>query len=78
MHSADWKRIVVAGSVALLSISVLALDAVVDLNPGSLAKRVATTQASIADAMSQPRLTFAAWARGRGQTVPQQCPDRPC
>ncbi|TPQ32360.1 hypothetical protein C2U70_21800 [Bradyrhizobium guangdongense] len=68
----------VAGSVALLSISVLALDAVVDLNPGRLAKRVATTQASIVDAMSQPRLTLAAWTRGRDKTVPSRCPDRPC
>jgi hypothetical protein len=68
----------VAGSVALLSISVLALDAVVDLNPSRLAKRVATTQASIVDAMSQPRLTLAAWTRGRDKTVPSRCPDRPC
>lgn len=78
MHSADWKRIAVAGTVALLAISLLALDAVLDLNPSSLAKRVATTQASIVDAMSQHQLAFAVWTRGHGKTVPQRCPDRPC
>lgn len=78
MHSADWTRIAVAGSVALVSLSLLALDAVVDLSPSGLTKRLETTQASIVNVMSQHHVALAVWTRGRGKTVPQQCPDRPC
>jgi hypothetical protein len=56
----------IAFAVALVAMSFLALDAVVDVNSGAIARRIETAQASIADvAMSQHQLTDAVHARAR-------------
>jgi hypothetical protein len=70
----------VAAAVAFLSISLLAADAVLDLNTGGLAKRLASAPASIVDAMiGQHQFAFAVRTSARGKTAPeQQCPRSAC
>jgi RNA polymerase subunit RPABC4/transcription elongation factor Spt4 len=63
----------IACAVAIVAISFLALDAIVDVNSSAIAKRIEMAQASIADAaMSQHQLAFAvqAWARRNHQKQP--------
>jgi len=63
----------IACAVAIVAISFLALDAVVDVNSNEITKRIEMAQASIADAaMSQHQLAFAvqAWARRGHQKQP--------
>ena len=66
MPRAELTRMGIAGAVAIVAISFLALDAVVDVNSNEITKRIEMAQASIADtAMSQHQLASAvqAWAR---------------
>jgi hypothetical protein len=63
----------IACAVAIVAMSFLALDAIVDVNSGVIAKRIEMAQASIADAaMSQHQLASAvqAWARRGHQKQP--------
>jgi hypothetical protein len=63
----------IACAVAIVAISFLALDAIVDVNSSAIAKRIEMAQASIADAaMSQHQLASAvqAWARRGHQKQP--------
>jgi hypothetical protein len=63
----------IAGAVAIVAISFLALDAVVDVNSNEITKRIEMAQASIADAaMSQHQLASAvqAWAHRGHQKQP--------
>jgi hypothetical protein len=63
----------IACAVAIVAISLLALDAVVDVNSSAITKRIEMAQASIADAaMSQHQLASAvqAWARRGHQKQP--------
>jgi hypothetical protein len=63
----------IACAVAIVAISFLALDAIVDVNSSAIAKRIEMAQASIADAaMSQHQLASAvqAWARRNHQKQP--------
>ncbi|WP_354141402.1 hypothetical protein [Bradyrhizobium sp. LB11.1] len=56
----------IACAVAIVAMSFLALDAVVDVNSGAIAKRIEMARGSLADAaMSQHQLASAvqAWAR---------------
>ena len=72
MPRAELTRMWIACAVAIVAISFLALDAIVDVNSGVIAKRIEMAQASIADvAMSQHQLASAvqAWAR-RGHQKP--------
>lgn len=78
MQSADWKRMVAAGAVALLSMSLLAIDAALDLSPSGFAKRIESTQASIMDAIGQHRLAFAVRAQASGKTPSPQCAEHEC
>ncbi|WP_354109251.1 hypothetical protein [Bradyrhizobium sp. S3.12.5] len=53
----------IAVAVAIVAMSFLALDAIVDVNSGVIAKRIELAQASIADvAMSQHQLASAVQA----------------
>ena len=73
MPRAELTRMGIAGAVAIVAMSFLALDAVVDVNSGAIAKRIETAQASIANAaMSQHQLASAvqAWARRGHQNQP--------
>jgi hypothetical protein len=73
MPRAELTRMGIAGAVAIVAISFLALDAIVDVNSGAIAKRIEMAQASIADAaMSQHQLASAvqAWARRGHQKQP--------
>ena len=73
MPRAELTRMGIACAVAIVAISFLALDAVVDVNSGAIAKRIEMAQASIADAaMSQHQLASAlqAWARRGHQKQP--------
>ncbi|QPF94715.1 hypothetical protein [Bradyrhizobium commune] len=65
----------VAGTIALLSISLLAVDAVVDLNLSGFVKRLESTQASIVDVVGHYQLAFDVRARARGKAAPAQCAD---
>jgi hypothetical protein len=63
----------IACAVAIVAISFLALDAIVDVNSSAITKRIEMAQASIADAaMSQHQLASAvqAWARRGHQKQP--------
>ena len=79
IKSSEWKAIAVAATIACVSMSILAVDAVVDLNPGGLAKRLESAQASFVDTMGQYQLAFAVptWARGKAPAE-QQCPRSRC
>ncbi|MET4800467.1 hypothetical protein [Bradyrhizobium sp. LB11.1] len=74
IKSPEWKAIAVAVTVALVSISLLAVDAALDLNVSGLAKRLERAQASFVNAMGRHQLAFAVptWARdkARGAGVP--------
>ncbi|MGY4505264.1 hypothetical protein ACVWYH_009221 [Bradyrhizobium sp. GM24.11] len=66
MPRAELTRMGIAFAVAIVAMSFLALDAVVDVNSSMIAKRIEMAQASIADAAkSQHQLASAvqAWAR---------------
>lgn len=79
MQSPEWKGIAVAATVALLSVSLLAADAILDLSPSALAKRLESMEASVVDAMGQHQLAFAVRTWSRGKTPPeQQCPRSSC
>ena len=79
IQSPEWKAIAVAVTIAFVSICLLAVDAVVDLNVGGLTKRLESAQASFVDTMGQYQLAFAVpiWARGRAPAE-QQCPRSRC
>lgn len=69
----------VAAAIAVLSVSLLAADAVLDLSASGLAKRLESTQASIVDAMGPRQLAFAVRTWARGKPLPeQQCPRSAC
>ncbi|OKO76913.1 hypothetical protein AC630_21625 [Bradyrhizobium sp. AS23.2] len=79
MLSPEWKGITVAAAVAFLSISLLAVDAAVDLSASGFTKRLERAEASIVDAMGQHQLAFAVRAWARGKNLPeQQCPHSTC
>ncbi len=79
MLSPEWKGIAVAVAVAFLSISLLAVDAFVDLSASGFTKRLAHAEASIVDAMGQHQLAFAVRTWARGKDLPQhQCPRSTC
>ncbi|MDA9523549.1 hypothetical protein XI06_25560 [Bradyrhizobium sp. CCBAU 11434] len=67
IQSPEWKAIAIAGTVACVSMSLLAIDATLDLNVGGLTKRLQSAQASLVDTMGQYQLAFAVptWARGK-------------
>lgn len=73
MPRAELTRMGIAFAVAIVAMSFLALDAVVDVNSGAIAKRIEMAQVSIADAAkSQHELASAvqAWARRNHQKQP--------
>ena len=79
MQSPELKGMTVAAAIAILSGSLLAVDAVLDLNVSGFAKRLESAQASIADAVGQHQLAFAVRTWARGNTPPeQQCPRSSC
>ena len=64
----------VGGSIALLSVSLLAADATLDLSASGFAKRLESAQASIADAVGPRHLAFAVRTWAHGKPLPaQQC-----
>lgn len=79
MQSPEWKGMAIAAAIALLSVSLLAADAVLDLNVSGLVKRLASAQASVVDAMGQHQLTVAVRTWAHGKTLPEQpCPRTSC
>lgn len=65
----------VAAAIAVLSVSLLAADAALDLSASGLAKRLESAQASIVDAMGQHQIAFVVRTWARGKPLPaQQCP----
>ena len=67
MPRPELTRMGIAFAVAVVAMSFLALDAVVDVNSGAIRQRIETAQASVVRvAMSQHELASAvqAWARG--------------
>jgi hypothetical protein len=79
IQSPEWRAIAVAATVACVSMSVLALDAALDLDVGGLTKRLQSAQASFVDTMGQYQLAFAVptWARSKGPAE-QECPHDRC
>ena len=79
IQSPEWKAIAVAATVACVSMSLLAIDAVLDLNVSGLTKRLESAQASFVDTMGQYQLAFAvpAWAHSKAPAE-QQCPRSRC
>jgi hypothetical protein len=75
IQSPEWKAIAIAGAVACVSMSLLAIDATIDLNVGGLTKRLQSAQASFVDTMGQYQLAFAVptWARSKA-SAERQCP----
>jgi hypothetical protein len=73
IQSPEWKRITAAATIALLSVSLLALDAVLDLNVSGLTQRLQSAQAYVVDTMWQYRLAVALprWNRGEAPAEPQ-------
>ena len=63
MQSQEWKGIVVGSAIALLSVSLLAADALMDLSASAMVKRLQSAEASFVDTMGQHQLAFAvrAW-----------------
>ena len=59
IQSPEWRAIAVAATVACVSMSVLALDAALDLDVGGLTKRLQNAEASFVDTMGQYQLAFA-------------------
>ena len=79
MQSPEWKGITVAAAIALLSVSLLALDATLDLNASGFTKGLESAQASIVNAMGKHQPAFAVRTWARGETVPEQpCPRSAC
>ncbi|MBR0688618.1 hypothetical protein JQ594_22020 [Bradyrhizobium manausense] len=74
MKSPEWRGIIVASAIAFLSVSLLAADALLDLNAGAVLKRLESAQASLVDTMGHHQLAFAvrSWARGNAP------PEQPC
>ena len=73
MPRAELTRMGIAFAVAIVAISFLALDAIVDVNSSAITKRIETARASIVKvAMSERELASAvqAWARGGHQKQP--------
>ncbi|WP_456620219.1 MULTISPECIES: hypothetical protein [unclassified Bradyrhizobium] len=69
----------VAAAIALVSVSVLAVDAGLDLNASGFTERLESAQASIVDAMGKHQLAFAVRTWARGKTIPEQpCPRSAC
>ena len=79
IQSPEWKAIAIAVTVALVSISLLAVDAVVDLNANGLAERLQSAQASFVDTMGQHQFAFAVptWVRGK-TPAEQRCEESRC
>lgn len=79
IQSPEWKAIAIAGAVACVSMSLLAVDAALDLNVGGLTKRLESAQASFVDTMGQYQLAFVVptWARGKAPSE-QRCPHSEC
>ncbi|WP_298883504.1 hypothetical protein [uncultured Bradyrhizobium sp.] len=77
IESPEWKAIAIAGSVACLAMSLLAVDAAVDLDVGGLTKRLQSAEASFVDTMGQYQLAFAVptWARSKADAERQCAPD---
>ena len=73
IQSPEWKAIAIALAVACVSMSLLAVDAGLDLNVGGLTKQLASAQASFVDPMGQYQLAFAVpiWARGKAPAEQQ-------
>ena len=74
MPRGELTRMGIAFAVAIVAVSFLALDAIIDVNSGAIAKRIEAAQASIADvAVSQHQLASAvqAWTR-RSHERPSQ------
>jgi len=78
IQSPEWKAIAIAVAVACVSVSLLAVDAALDLNVGGLTKRLESAQASFVNTMGHYQLAFAVptWARGKVPAEPQ-CQDCP-
>ncbi|QAU46711.1 hypothetical protein [Bradyrhizobium guangzhouense] len=66
-QSREWKAIGIAGTIACVSMSLLAADATLDLNVAGLTKRLQSAQASFVDTMGQYQLAFAVpiWTRSK-------------
>ncbi|MDH6257924.1 hypothetical protein [Bradyrhizobium sp. BR13661] len=69
----------IAVTIACVSMSLLALDAALDLNTSGLSKRLEIAQASFVDTMGQYQLAFAVptWVRGKAP-ADEQCPRSRC
>jgi hypothetical protein len=63
MPSSEWTGMAVAAGAAVIAMSFLAIDAVVDVSPGGIARRLEVAQTSIMDvAASQYQLSpFGRW-----------------
>lgn len=69
----------IAVAIAVLSVSLLAADAVLDLSASGLAKRLESAQASIADVMGPRQIAFVVRTWARGKPLPeQQCVRSAC
>lgn len=64
-QSPEWKAIAVAATVAGVSMSLLAVDATLDLSVGGLTKRLESAQTSFVDTLGQYQLALAVptWIR---------------
>ena len=78
IQSPEWKAIAIAVAVACVSMSLLAVDAALDVNVGGLTQRLQSAQASFVHTMGHYQTAFAVptWARGKAAAEPQ-CPDCP-
>lgn len=63
----------VASAIAFLSVSLLAADALLDLNASGLVKRLESAQASFLDTMGHHQLAFSVRSWARGNAPEQQC-----
>ena len=78
-NSPEWKSIAIAVTVAFVSISLLAVDAALDLNFNGLAKRLESAQASFVDTVGQYQLAFAVPARARDKSrAEEDCQEHRC
>lgn len=68
----------VASAVALVSVSLLAADALLDLNANALVKRLESAQASFVETMGQYQLAFAVRPFARDKAPEQQCQHGAC
>lgn len=67
IKSPEWRAIAIAVTVAGASMSLLALDATLDLSVGGLTRRLESAQASFVDTMGRYQLALAIpiWARSQ-------------